>query len=134
MQKLTMKHYQQIINRVIAQVEADGGQPVAIAVCDGHGVLTALMTMDNVPVRCAHQARHKAYTAARMQATTASFQERLKREEVDIRWYCDPDLTLFPGGAPIVAADGTVLGAVGISGRPSEEDQKIANRVAQIES
>lgn len=133
MPKLTMRLCEQIINGVVNTAATDGGSPVAVVVCDQEGFLVGLMKMDGAPTRCVHFARHKAYTAARMQTTTAAFQDRLQQERLDISYFCDPDLTPLPGGAPIVAGDGTVIGSVGISGRPSIEDQQLAIKAARLE-
>ncbi|MDF2874536.1 MAG: hypothetical protein K0R22_1219 [Sporomusa sp.] len=123
---------QQVLNGIVQQVKQDGGKPVAIAICDQDGSLIALLKMDDVPARCVHFARHKAYTAARMQTRTAAFLARLHQEQLDISYFCDTNLTPLPGGAPILALDGTVLGSVGISGRPSEEDQQLADMAAEL--
>ncbi|WP_371376171.1 heme-binding protein [Sporomusa aerivorans] len=133
MKKLTMELCRQIISGVVQKAAADGGKPVAVAVCDQEGFLVGLLKMDGIPTRCVHFARHKAYTAARMQTTTAAFQDRLLEENLDIHFFCDPDLTPLPGGAPIYAEDGSVIGSVGISGRPSAEDQQLAVRAARLE-
>ncbi|HWR06520.1 heme-binding protein [Sporomusa sp.] len=132
MQKITMDMCQQVLNGIVQQVKQDGGKPVAIAICDQDGSLIALLKMDDVPARCVHFARHKAYTAARMQTRTAAFLARLYQEQLDISYFCDTNLTPLPGGAPILALDGTVLGSVGISGRPSEEDQHLADMAAEL--
>ncbi|HWR44695.1 heme-binding protein [Sporomusa sp.] len=133
MQNLTMNMCQQMINWIVQKVKQDGGKPVAIAICDHDGSLIALLKMDDVPARSVHFARHKAYTAARMQTRTDAFLARLHQEQLDISYFCDTNLTPLPGGAPIVASDGTVLGSVGISGRPSEEDQQLANVAAGLQ-
>lgn len=132
MQSLTMNMCQQIINGVVQQGQQDGGKPIAIAICDQEGALVALLKMDGVPMRCVHFAQHKAYTAARMQTTTVAFFARLRQEQLDISYFCDAKLTPLPGGAPIMTAGGKVLGSVGISGRPSEEDQQLANMAARF--
>lgn len=129
---LTMDMCQEMIDKVIGIVREDGGKQVAIAVCDQSGAVVALIKMDDVPVRSAHLAQHKAYTALRMQTTTAAFMARLEREKADIAFFCDPKLTPFPGGAPITAPNGGIIGAVGISGRTSEEDQRLADIAARL--
>jgi uncharacterized protein GlcG (DUF336 family) len=65
-----------------------------------------------------------------MQARTGDFLARLKREHLDICYFCDPDLTPLPGATPLVNKDGDIIGSVGISGRPSEQDQSMADDVA----
>lgn len=129
MDALRLADCRRLTDWVIDKVTSDGGKPVAIAICDGAGFLISLTMMDGVPVRSAHFAQHKAYTAARMQAASGAFGARIKQEETDIRFYCDPKLTGLPGGAPIVAEGGRVIG---VSGRPSEEDQKLADAAAAL--
>lgn len=132
MADLTMDIYQEMLKWIVNTVRADGGKPVAISVCDQDGSLAALIKMDGVPARSVNLAQHKAYTAARMQTTTESFMARLHREKLDIAFFCDPKLTPFPGGAPIKTIDGRIIGAVGISGRASEEDQQLASVAAGL--
>ena len=129
---LTMDMCQEMMNWIINTVKDDGGKPVAISICDQSGSVVALIKMDGVPARSAHLAQHKAYTAARMQTTTESFMARLNRENLELTFFCDPKLTPFPGGSPIIAYDGSVIGAVGISGRTSEEDQCLASYAASM--
>jgi uncharacterized protein GlcG (DUF336 family) len=132
MDTLSLATCRRLTDWVVDTASSDGGKPVAIAICDSAGFLIGLTTMDGVPVRSAHFAQHKAYTAARMQAASGDFGARIKREETDISYYCDPKLTGLPGGAPIVTADGRVIGAIGISGRPSDDDQRLANAAAAL--
>lgn len=127
-----MEMCQKMMNWIVSTVKEDGGKPVAISICDASGAVVALLKMDGVPARVVHLAQHKAYTAVRMQTTTDSFMARLEREKLDIAFFCDPKLTPFPGGAPIIASDGNVIGAVGISGRSSEEDQQLAGVIAGL--
>lgn len=127
---LTTDIVYRIINQLIDEAKQDGGAPISVAVCSQDGSLAGFLRMDGAPVRTGHLARHKAYTAAVMQARTIDFQARLKRENVQINWYCDPGLTPLPGAAPILNKDGKVIGSVGISGRPSEQDQAMADDAA----
>jgi glc operon protein GlcG len=132
MDYLTMDRYQAMLEWIIDTVKSDGGSPVAISICDPAGSLVALIKMDGVPSRSVNLSQHKAYTAARMQTTTEAFMERLHKEKIEIAYFCDPKLTPFPGGAPIKALDGSIIGAVGISGRASAEDQRLANYAAGL--
>ena len=127
---LTMEMCQRITDIVVNTAMKDGGKPVAVAICDHTGTLVSLIKMDGTPLRSIHFARHKAYTAVRMQTRTADFLARLTQENLDIRFFCDPDLTPLPGGTPIIDGDGSVIGAVGISGRASQQDQDLADTAA----
>ena len=131
---LTMDMGQEMIGKILGIVSQDGGKPIAICVCDHGGTVAGSVRMDGVPARSVHLAWHKAYTAMRMQTTTALFMARLEREKADIAFFCDSRLTPFPGGAPIFGAGGEVIGAVGVSGRSSEEDQHLADIAAAMSS
>ncbi len=109
----------------------DGGKPVVVAVSDHNGDLVAFARMDGAPVRSVTIAINKAYTAARTTSTTAALARRLKDEGRDVLVYGDPRFSLFPGGAPVRVRE-TTIGAVGISGRTSEEDQQLADRIAAL--
>jgi uncharacterized protein GlcG (DUF336 family) len=41
-------------------------------------------------------------------------------------------MTALPGGSVLKNTDGTIVGSVGISGLTSEEDQQIANHLADL--
>lgn len=127
---LTTEIVYRILNQILDEAKNDGGAPVSVAVCDRDGSLAGFLKMDGAALRTGHLARHKAYTAARMQARTGDFLARLKREHLDICYFCDPDLTPLPGATPLVNKDGDIIGSVGISGRPSEQDQSMADDVA----
>lgn len=127
---LTTDIVYRILNQILDEAKQDGGAPVSVAVCDQTGELAGFLKMDGAAARTGRLARHKAYTAARMQVRTADLLARIKREHIDIRYFCDPDLTPFPGAAPLVSKDGEIIGAVGVSGRPSEQDQAMADDAA----
>lgn len=120
-----------IVDEGIRIAESDGGKPVVVAVADSHGDLVAFARMDGAPARSVTIAVNKAYTAARTMSTTAALATRLRDEGRDVLVYGDLKFSLFPGGAPIRSQDITV-GAVGISGRTSEEDQALADRIAAL--
>ena len=85
--------------------------------------------MDGAPLRSVRIAINKAYTAARVLATTQELAARLRQAGRDVQVYGDPAFTLFPGGAPVRSGAETVIGAVGISGRSAEDDQSLADRI-----
>ena len=64
----------------------------------------------------------KISTAAETRRSTANWQERIKSRPELIRM---PGVTPVQGGLPIVV-DGACVGAVGISGVQSHEDEQIA--------
>jgi len=119
-----------IVDRGLQLAASDGGKPVVIAVTDHGGDLVAFARMDGAPLRSVRIAINKAYTAARVLASTQELAARLREGGRDVLVYGDPAFTLFPGGAPVRAGAETVVGAVGISGRSAEDDQALADRIA----
>ncbi|HYM51152.1 MAG TPA: heme-binding protein [Candidatus Limnocylindrales bacterium] len=118
-----------LLDRGLELARSDGGKPVVIALTDHAGDLMAFSRMDGAPVRSIRLAINKAYTAARVLATTQDLAARLREAGRDVLVYTDPAFTLFPGGTPVWHG-GPVIGAVGISGRSAEDDQGLADRIA----
>lgn len=106
------------------------GRPICVAVCDERGLLLAFARMDGAPARSVAISQGKAYSAARMGVTTAALLARLHREQIEVGYFCDPELTALPGGTPLKTADGRLQGAIGVSGLSSAEDQAVTDAVA----
>lgn len=96
---------------------------VTVAIVDDGGFLLFLERYDGAGPFTAEVATAKARTAALGRRPSAVFEENIKLR---------PALATFPyvamvrGGVPILY-DGQYVGAVGVSGRASEEDEEIAN-------
>ena len=95
---------------------------VCIAIFDDGGHLLHLVRMDGATPANARIAVEKGRTAAETRRSTATWQERVKTRPELLRM---PGVTPVQGGLPIVV-DGTCVGAVGISGVQSHEDEQIA--------
>jgi len=130
MQTLKLRQAQELVELALSKAETDFGRPVCVAVCDAQGFLMAFGRLEGSPVRSIDISQGKAYSAARMGVTTEAFLERIHRERIDVAYFCDRGLTALPGGAPLKAKDGTLLGGAGISGLAAAEDQVIANALA----
>jgi glc operon protein GlcG len=99
--------------------------PVSVFVADGHGEIVAAATMDGADRDTALNAQRKAYTAARGSfRSTAELAAAVAGDPAELQSF-DPFFTFFQGG---VAAfeDGMRIGAIGVSGLPGEEDDRIA--------
>jgi glc operon protein GlcG len=103
--------------------EASG--PVSVFVADEHGEIVAAATMDGAAPDTRLNAQRKAYTAARSDArATAELAEKVAENPVELASF-DPLFTFFKGG--VAAFEGGMrVGAVGVSGLPGEEDDRIA--------
>ncbi len=131
MSHLSLEHAQSIISQVISKAKHEAaGRPICVAVCDERGLLLAFARMDGAPARSVQISQGKAYSSARMGLTTQAVLERLHREKIEIGYFCDPDITALPGGSPLKNGEGRLVGAVGVSGLTSTEDQALTDAVA----
>jgi uncharacterized protein GlcG (DUF336 family) len=129
---LSLRLAQALLARGIDKARQQFDKPVCISVCDSHGFLVGFFRMDDAPVRSIQLAHQKAYTSTRMGVTTEAFLARLRREEIPINYFCDPLLTALPGGAVLSDVQGSVIGAIGVSGLTPAEDQAVADELARF--
>ena len=111
--------------RISAAAEAEAKKNswnVCIAVLDDGGHLLHLARMDGATPANARIAVEKGRTAAETRRSTANWQERVGKRVELLRM---PGVTPVQGGLPIVI-DGECIGAVGVSGVQSHEDEQIA--------
>lgn len=116
----------QALTVVQAVLDAAPG-PVSVFVADDHGELVAAATMDGAAPDTRLNAERKAYTAARSDATTTAQLAAKVRDDPAKLASFDPRFTFFGGGVAAFA-DGRRVGAVGVSGLPSVQDEELARR------
>ena len=100
--------------------------PIAVAVVDDYGRLVYFARMDGCPPVVVELAINKAYTAAVALLDTVAFAERDKDWGRELATYGDARFTYLQGGLAISAADGVLLGGIGVSGRMPDEDERLA--------
>lgn len=132
MSVLTLEAAGSLIERALARAKQEFKRPVCVAVCDPQGFLVAFSRMDGAPVRSIQISQGKAYSAARMGVTTEALLARLAKEQIEIGYFCDPLLTALPGGSVLKDGSGAVVGAIGVSGLTSAEDQQITDGIAEF--
>lgn len=132
MSALTLEAATILLERALARAKQEFKRPVCIAVCDPQGFLMAFSRMEGAPVRSIQISQGKAYSAARMGVTTEALLARIRKEEIEISYFCDPKLTALPGGSVLKNGTGTVVGAIGVSGLTSAEDQQITDGIAEF--
>jgi uncharacterized protein GlcG (DUF336 family) len=131
MSELGLTQAQALVEEAMKQAAAKFKKPICATVVDAAGFLLAFARQDGAPLRSIQISQGKAYSAARMGVTTHAFYERLQREQILASDFCDDRLTALAGGSPLKNAAGKMIGAAGISGLTSAEDQEIANLLAE---
>ncbi len=121
---MRLEQAQAIVDAVVR--EAPG--PVSVFVADDHGELVAAATMDGAAADTRLNAQRKAYTAARSDVpSTGALAAKVRADAVELASF-DPFFTFFRGGVGAFEA-GRRVGAVGVSGLPGEDDERLALRV-----
>jgi glc operon protein GlcG len=111
--------------RIVQRVVGVAPGPVSVVIADDHGEVVASVRMDGAALDTELNARRKAYTAARSDATTTrALSEKVASEPTELASF-DPFFSFFLGGVAILVG-GERIGAVGVSGLPGEDDERLA--------
>jgi glc operon protein GlcG len=98
---------------------------IAVAVVDPGGNLVYYEKMDNTQLGSAHIAVEKARTAAMFKRPTKAFQDSLATGAENLRVLGLPGVVPAEGGIPLLI-DGKIVGAIGVSGMTSAQDNQCA--------
>ena len=126
-QDISLAQAQAIVEAAIA-ASTDMGVLMDIAVVDAGANLKAFARMDGAWLGSIDIAIKKARTARFFNFPTGALGELsqpggpLYQIEVS-----NGGLITFPGGLPLMAEDGTVIGAIGVSGSTVEDDHAVAS-------
>jgi len=116
----------QIANAAIAQCHADGFD-VTAAVVDRAGDLKVLLRADTANPHNADLARRKAYTARTFKVPSMDVAKRTNGPTDLSGQRFIVDIIPLGGGLPINVGGNDTIGAIGISGSPTQEaDEKCA--------
>ncbi len=125
-QDITLDQAQEVLAAAIAAAE-EQGTLMDIAVVDAGGNLKAFARMDGAWLGSIDIAVTKARTARYFDLPT---EELGKLSQPGSPLYgiegSNGGLITFPGGLPLTAEDGTVIGAIGVSGSTVEDDRAVA--------
>jgi glc operon protein GlcG len=124
---ITLQDANQVISRAQAKA-ADIGIRVTVAVVDEGGLLIALARMDGAPPLTPQIAEAKAVGAAMLHRDGASLAD-LAKDRPGFFSVADRlvRVPMVPGlGSVLIKRDGTVFGAVGVSGGRPEQDLECA--------
>ncbi len=117
-----------IIGVIQKELEATN-RGAAVAVVDAHGELIAFLRTDGCRLPSINIAINKAFTAARECKETRAIGESSRQDPFPMTNYGDLRYVAWGGGVP-VSYQGQVVGAVGVSGLPEEEDMVLARKGA----
>lgn len=100
--------------------------PMAIAVVDTAGQLVAFERMDGTQIGSVGVSQDKAVSAALYRRPTKVFQDALAAGGAGLRILTLRGANAVEGGIPLTAADGKIIGAIGVSGGSAEQDGVVA--------
>jgi uncharacterized protein GlcG (DUF336 family) len=107
----------------LASCAADG-YSVGVAVTDAAGKLKAGLVADNAGANRVYMAIRKDVTATAFKMPTLALRERIAADP-SLMAQVKPNMSLLPGGLPIMKGD-TVVGAIAASGATAYEEEKCA--------
>ncbi|WP_203716397.1 GlcG/HbpS family heme-binding protein [Asanoa siamensis] len=111
---------------------AENGTAMNIAIVDGGGHLVYFSRMDQAWLGSIDLALKKAKTSVLfcMPSSVLGEMSQPGGPVYGIEWSND-GLVSFGGGLPLTAVDGSIVGAVGVSGGTAEQDVQIAQACVQ---
>ena len=118
---LTSADVKKMMAACLAEAERNNWK-VAVAIVDDGGFLLHLDRMDGAAVTTAEVATGKARTSALTRRPSKDFEERVKERPAFLMF---PAGLLVQGAVPIIY-DNECVGAIGVSGVQSFEDEEIA--------
>lgn len=131
---LTLEVAQKIVAGALATARADNMMPLAVVILDPRGALKAMAAEDGISLKRPEIATGKAFGAISMGLGSRALFNRVQQQPYFIAAATHAvggQMIPVPGGVLIKDEEGTLLGAVGISGDNSDNDEKAA--VAGIE-
>ncbi len=131
-QRHHLSHYdaQRVVEAIRTELEAQG-KGAAIAVADSHGELLAFLRTDGCKLPSINIAINKAFTAAREGKPSREIGDSSRQQNYPMTNFGDLRYTAWGGGVPIFYQD-QLVGAVGVSGLPEEEDMVLAEMGASL--
>jgi glc operon protein GlcG len=101
----------------------------SVAIVDSHGELIAFLRTDGCPLPSINNAINKAFTAAREGLASKEIGNASRLDPFPMTNFGDLRYTGWGGGLPLRVGT-AVVGAIGVSGLPEQEDMDLAARGA----
>ncbi|MGC6497848.1 MAG: GlcG/HbpS family heme-binding protein [Candidatus Puniceispirillaceae bacterium] len=132
---ITLAQSRTLIDAALAKGRALDLKPLSVVVLDPRAAMVAMMSEDGVSQMRARIAHGKANAAIALGMGTRALMNRAEQQAYFIQavnGVAGGDIVPVPGGVLIQDQAGTLLGAVGISGDTSDNDEAAA--IAGIEA
>lgn len=123
---MQLKIAQAIVTQTLAAARNSGFKPLAVAVLDARGAVRALATEDGTSTKRAEIAIGKAHGAVAMGIGTRDLAKRPPHFLAAVTHAVGGLLVPVPGGVLVRDEGGLLLGAVGVSGETSDNDEAAA--------
>jgi uncharacterized protein GlcG (DUF336 family) len=123
---VTLEDAQRVISAAQRKAQ-EIGQPMNIAVADAGGNLVSHVRMDGAWIGSIDISINKAYTSRAFDISTKDLAEEAQpgRQFYGIHVSNQGRIRIFAGGIPLTR-NGTVVGAIGVSGGSGEQDHTVA--------
>ena len=118
-----------IVSMALAAGRAEKMLPLTVVVLDATGKIITSQSEDGSGLMRFDIARGKAFGALGMGMSSRLIRDRLATRpsfQAALATVADGKFVPVPGGVLVLRADGTVIGAVGVSGDTSEKDEYCA--------
>lgn len=132
---ITLAQSRTLIDAALAKGRALDLKPLSVVVLDPRSAMVAMMSEDGVSQMRARIAHGKANAAIALGMGTRALMNRAEQQAYFIQavnGVAGGDMVPVPGGVLIQDQEGALLGAVGISGDTSDNDEAAA--IAGIEA
>ena len=124
---LSLEQTQKAMQAMLQKCTKEPNRPVAIAIVDDQGGLLSYARMDGCRANPQTFAIRKAYTAAMSGADSGAYAERLKSQGRTVGDMGNPGLVAAQGAVVIIHPETkAVMGAIGVSGLSSQEDEDLS--------
>lgn len=129
---MNLETAQTLVTQTLSAARQRGFKPLAVVALDARGAIRALATEDGISTKRAEIALGKAHGAIAMGLGTRELAKRPPHFLAAVTHAVGGLLVPVPGGVLVRDSKGELLGAVGVSGETSDNDEAVA--VAGIES
>lgn len=117
------------ISLAAEQEAAKNGWAVTVVILDHAGLPVSLHRMNDAAISSMEIARQKAWSAIGFKRPTKVFEEQLANGRIGVLRLAG--VIPVEGGIPLTLPDGSIIGAIGVSGVTSVQDGQVAAAGAQ---